>query len=131
MQAIHLRTGTADSGCSAAPPSMLVVQGPQNIPATINVNGADIRIGSTIAVRILPGNIMQLFVISGGAHVGGISVPAGFTLTVQLNEDGTELAGLWTGLRPILPRNALPCFRWKGCRRLSWRMQSRFPPRRK
>ncbi len=103
MQTFYLRTATDDSACSAAPPSMLVIQGPPNVPATITVNGADIRISSTIVLRVLPENIMQLIAISGGAHSGGVSVPPGFTMTVQLDAEGTGLAGLWTGLRPITP----------------------------
>jgi hypothetical protein len=101
MQAIHLKTSTAASDCASAPPSMLLVQGPENVPATITVNGADIRISSTIALRLLPDNQMQLFVLSGGAQVGGVTVPAGFTIAIQLNADGTDLDGSWTGLRPI------------------------------
>ena len=53
MQAIYLRTGITGTDCSEAPDS-LVVQGPQNVMIDIDVNGADIRLGSTIALRVIP-----------------------------------------------------------------------------
>lgn len=53
MQAFYLRTGITGTDCTEAPDS-LVVQGPQNLMVDIDVNGADIRLGSTIALRVIP-----------------------------------------------------------------------------
>lgn len=53
MQSFYLRTGISGTECTEAPDS-LVVQGPQSLMVDINVNGADIRLGSTIALRLVP-----------------------------------------------------------------------------
>ncbi len=53
MQAFYLRTGITGTECTQAPDA-LVVQGPQNLMIDINANGADIRLGSTIALRLVP-----------------------------------------------------------------------------
>lgn len=53
MQSFYLRTGITGTTCTEAPDS-LVVQGPTGLTVDINANGADIRLGSTIALRILP-----------------------------------------------------------------------------
>jgi hypothetical protein len=101
MQSFFLHTGTDLPSCNDAPPSMLVIQAPDGVNALITVNGADMRITSTVALSVLPGNVLYLFVLDGGANVNGLSVPAGFTMNVQLSEDGNSLAGSWTGLRPM------------------------------
>jgi hypothetical protein len=101
MQAFYFRTGAGDPVCEESPPSLLVVQGPEGVKVDITANGADIRIGSTIALRILPGNVIQLITLSGNAEVGGINIPAGFTMTAQLTPDGQSLVGGWTGFRPL------------------------------
>ncbi len=53
MQSFYLRTGITGTKCTQAPDS-LIVQGPQHLQVDINVNGADVRLGSTIALRIVP-----------------------------------------------------------------------------
>lgn len=53
MQAFFLRTGVGAPVCSDAPDA-LVIQGPQNLTVDLNVNGADIRVGSTVVIRTLP-----------------------------------------------------------------------------
>ncbi|MCC6801516.1 MAG: hypothetical protein IT319_01430 [Anaerolineae bacterium] len=55
MQSFYLRTGITGTECTEAPDS-LVVQGPVGLTVDINANGADIRLGSTIALRIIPIN---------------------------------------------------------------------------
>ncbi len=53
MQAFYLRTGITGTECSQAPDS-LVVQGPQDLQIDLTVNGADMRLGSTVALRLIP-----------------------------------------------------------------------------
>lgn len=101
MQSFYFRTGVGAPTCEASPPSLLVVQGPNGVKVDITANGADIRIGSTIALRLLPGNRVQLITISGNAEVGGVNIPAGFTITAQLTPDGLDIEGDWTGFRPL------------------------------
>jgi uncharacterized protein YgiM (DUF1202 family) len=109
MQSFILKTGTAMADCtsgaaeSIAVPPLLVIQGPNNMPALVEVNGEEIAISSTIALRILADNTLQLITLSGDARVGGVFVPAGFTVNAPLSEDGTALEGLWSSLRPINP----------------------------
>ncbi|MCK6578310.1 MAG: hypothetical protein L6Q98_09425 [Anaerolineae bacterium] len=50
MQAFYFRTSAAGTECLGAPDS-LIVQGPRGLKVDITANGADIRIGSTIALR--------------------------------------------------------------------------------
>ena len=99
MQAIHLRTGFGDAECQEAP-STLMVQGPESLRVNITVNGADIEIGSTIALRTTPDNFLQLMALSGVARAGGIDIPAGFLMQLPLGDDG-NMNGPWMGFRGL------------------------------
>lgn len=101
MQAFTFRTGVRGLECDEAPPSVLVIQGPENARVDITANGADIRIGSTIALFITEDNFLQIVTLSGQAEVGGIIIPAGFTIQAPLSPDGQTIAGGWTGFRPL------------------------------
>lgn len=101
MQSFFFTTGAGDPACNAAPPSLLVVQGPDNVKVDITANGADISIGSTIALMILPGNTLQLVVIYGEATLGDLSVPAGFKITAPLSDDGKTITGDWEAMSPL------------------------------
>jgi hypothetical protein len=50
MQAFYFTTGVGEPKCNGAP-DMLVVQGPDEVLVDLNVNGADITIGSTAVLR--------------------------------------------------------------------------------
>ncbi len=66
MQSFSLDTGFEQAACNTDPRSMLYLQGPEETEAQLTINGADIRFGSTILVRILaPGNLMQMIVLNG------------------------------------------------------------------
>lgn len=106
MQSFYFTTGFGTPACNEAPPSVLVVQGPENVQVDITANGADIQIGSTIALWLTDDDQMQLIVISGEARVGDLIIPAGFTVfaKVQRNPDGSinlENIGEWTGFRAL------------------------------
>ncbi|MBZ0295282.1 MAG: SH3 domain-containing protein [Anaerolineae bacterium] len=101
MQAFYFRTGVGGLECVESPPSVLVVQGPNNVRVDITANGADITIGSTIALTLTEDNKMQLFVLSGSATVDGVVIPAGFMTQIQLSEDGRSPIGPWEGNRPM------------------------------
>jgi|GEM_PF-577425 len=51
-QAFYLRTNIGGTECVEAPDTLLV-QGPQTVKVDLTTNGADIRIGSTITLRVL------------------------------------------------------------------------------
>jgi hypothetical protein len=101
MQSFYLRNGGAASSCSDAPPSMLLIEAPGGMDATITANGATIRFDGAIGLAVLDDNTMQIVVFNGSANVAGVPVLAGFTVNVPLTEDGRGVGGLATGLRPI------------------------------
>lgn len=115
MQAFYLRTDFGASECAEAPPSVLFMQGPDEVAVDITANGADIRITSTIILRILPpGDTMQLIALSGLVILNPgtpeeIVVPPGFTTTICLttpanlgldgNENDRVVSCPWSVLR--------------------------------
>lgn len=108
MQAFYFRT-TLGSDCSAAPDAV-VVQGPQNMTIDITANGADIRLGSTVALQTLPADptttrqlvgdnentppvsgLFQITVLDGEAVIypdtdQEVRVPEGYTAATCLSE---------------------------------------------
>jgi hypothetical protein len=105
MQAFRLQTSITGVNCEAAPPSLLVVQGPQQMTVNLTVNGADLNIGSTIALwTTTDANgepIMLLAVIDGGVYLeDGTYLPAGYISQVTLDESG-NVTGVWDTPRPM------------------------------
>lgn len=90
MQAFRLRTGIGPQSCEDAP-SLLMVQGPQNVSINITANGADIQIGSTIVLTTGAGKF-KLITVHGKAQVGGLVVPAGYSVEAPLDANG-EISG--------------------------------------
>jgi hypothetical protein len=102
MQSFRLTTDPNADVCLGTPPSMLVLQGPNGFSSLIEVNGVQIRLSSTIVLRTTADNMLQLIVLDGGASSNSLSVPEGFTMFIQLDNEGMATGG-WTGLRPISP----------------------------
>ncbi len=100
MQAFYFKTGVGEPSCNKAPDA-LVVQGPDKVGVDITANGANIHIGSTIALRTIAGNQMQVFTIHGEATVNGVTIPIGYVSVVQLAEDGKTIVGKPGEPRPI------------------------------
>jgi len=104
MQAIRLRTNLMGISCADAPPSLAVVQGPQQMTISLNVNGANLSIGSTIALwttQTPNGPAMVLAVIDGGVYLDdGTYIPAGFIAEVMLDAAG-NVTGVWSTPRPM------------------------------
>lgn len=102
MQAVRLETALTGLNCEAAPPSLLVVQGPKEITVNLTVNGAELNIGSTIALWASgTPPTMQLAVIDGGVYLAdGTYIPAGYIAEVQLDESGNVI-GAWSTPRPL------------------------------
>lgn len=101
MQSLVLKTGNDDPACADVPPSMLLIQAPEGVNASITVNGVDLRFEGSVVLHVSPDNLMQFVVLRGGGNAGGVSVPAGFTLNIPLSADGLNSGGNATGLRPI------------------------------
>jgi hypothetical protein len=100
MQAFYFKTGIGAPACTKSP-DVLVVQGPDKVAVDITANGANIRIGSTIGLRTLEGNKMQIITVHGAATVNGVVVPIGYTTTVQLSDDGKSIIGKPSEPKPL------------------------------
>ncbi|MCC6802159.1 MAG: hypothetical protein IT319_04670 [Anaerolineae bacterium] len=73
MQAFYFRTSISGTECTEAP-NALVVQGPQNLMVDININGADVRLGSTVAFYLLPVDPATLqYLVSLYGEIGAIT----------------------------------------------------------
>jgi Tol biopolymer transport system component len=105
MQAFYFSTGFGTPTCGAAPPSVLVVQGPEGLTVDITANGADIRVESTVFLRTLPGPKMELITGYGAAilypdSTRHVVVPAGASVTAPLDEYG-NIDGSWSDWRML------------------------------
>lgn len=93
MQAFYFRTGIGAPQCVEAP-DVLVVQGPKEVRVTLNVNGAEVAIGSTVAFK------------SGELTLGDVRADASLAGTVEGLDIEPESACLITELA-ILEGDAL------------------------
>ncbi|MFW5691396.1 MAG: SH3 domain-containing protein [Chloroflexota bacterium] len=95
MQAFYLRNGIGQPSCEEAPANAIMVQGPDNITVDLSINGAEVRLSSTMLVRVLPGDeFMEITALAGEVEIDGVTVPAGFRTVVCLSpEDNRGLDG--------------------------------------
>lgn len=103
MQDFFFRTGNGLAQCEGALPALLIIQGPRDIAVSLRINGADIRVDSTIALWVTPDNEMRVLVLEGSAQIGNLSVPEGFTVKAPLSDDGHSVTGPWESLRAMTP----------------------------
>ncbi|MBK8021372.1 MAG: LysM peptidoglycan-binding domain-containing protein [Chloroflexi bacterium] len=118
MRAVKLRTGIAGTTCDEAPSGVLI-QSPSGRQVTMNINGADITLASTVYMTADPNVSMKLSTVDGVAVVSALGetriVPAGGEIGVSLGGvDGLEVAGPPSALRgftqvalPFVPLNIL------------------------
>ncbi len=101
MQAFYLRTGVGAIQCDEAPEDALLVQGPDNFTVEMTINGAEIRLSSTMIARIIPGettadDLLEITAVSGSVEVQGTTLQAGektaLCLDTPINDgaDGME-----------------------------------------
>jgi hypothetical protein len=93
MQAIYLRTGIGEPECGAAPDDILLVQGPENITISLNVNGADVTLGSSGAFRVveIDGELfLEVIVFDGEFVVGGVTIRPGQSSLLCLGSEGNR-----------------------------------------
>ena len=100
MQAFYFTGGLGQASCARAE-STVYIQGPNNIRVDLNVNGAQVTIGSTIAIDFEDDSTMRVSTLSGMAYVDGIVVPAGHFVSAQLDENRTIIADTWSVLQGI------------------------------
>lgn len=66
MQSFFLQTGPDEGACAEEVPSMLYVQGPEETETDLLINGAPVRLSSSMLVRTLNGGtILQIIALSG------------------------------------------------------------------
>lgn len=108
MQAFYFRTAFSDLECRQAP-SLLALQSPQGIKVDLNVNGADIRMGSRAILRMLPpGNVLEIITIEGSVTLEPGTpnervIPAGFKVRAVLSDDGTVILTSFSEIEPVGP----------------------------
>jgi hypothetical protein len=70
MQAFRLRTGLSGTTCADVPADGLLVQTPHGVGRiSLNINGADVSLGSTVFFEAHPGEVMTISTLEGSAEV--------------------------------------------------------------
>lgn len=98
MQAFYLQTGIGNASCADAPTDALLIQGPRDLEVDLTVNGANIRIGSTITIRNPDPRTLEITVIDGHVTIldensqpTGTVIRSGQRSTACLSEDGRQV----------------------------------------
>lgn len=95
MQAFYLKTGFHDPPCAEVPESGILVQGPEGFHVNLNVNGADISMGSTLFFQTNDEKL-KINVLQGQAVVttdeGSEIVPEGSYTSFPVDDEG-EVVG--------------------------------------
>lgn len=111
MQTFQLSADSATPDCIGQPPATLLVQGPEEFGSRITVNGVDIRLDGTITLQNILSERdedetrLKLSVLSGGAQSNNLTVPAGFTMSIVLDETGMATNSNWESLAPMSPND--------------------------
>ncbi len=112
MQAFYFTTGLGEPMCREAPPSALVIQSPEGRTVTLNINGAEVSLSSSVALTAVPGSQMTITTLHGVARAEINDVrtlaPAGFRVSVPLGGDD----GL-TAEPPVVPPMPEDPSRWE------------------
>lgn len=97
MQAFYFRTGVGDTACEEAPDSGILVQTPQGAgEVTINVNGLEVALGSTmhigsVQLADMPGtSAFGASLLEGKGWYNGGSIPVSYT-QVFVQENGQSM----------------------------------------
>lgn len=98
MQAVVLRTGLTETTCADAPKSALLLQSPEGTQATLNINGANITLGSTVYITSEQFREIEIGTIEGSAVVSAFNTtriiqPGAKVGLVLGGSDGLEVAG--------------------------------------
>jgi len=102
MQAFTLTTGIGVPGCEEAPSSLLV-QGPEAVEVTLNVNGVDVTVGSSVVFEATAPDELEVAVIDGSAQVSDNQIVlGGFRARVALDPQTRRAVGGWS------PTEAIP-----------------------
>lgn len=91
MQAFYLRTGIGQPTCEEAPDDVLLVQGPEGIEIELTVNGANIELGSSGALRTveIDGQLyLEIIVFDGTFTVDGQIITPGYRSLICMGDAG-------------------------------------------
>jgi LysM repeat protein len=101
MQAFTFQTGVGTSACNEAP-SLIAVQGPENLTVDLSVNGADIRMGSLVTLQSVSQTSILIVVHEGHVETAdGLILEAGQAVLVELDDEGNIVS--WGEPRPATP----------------------------
>jgi hypothetical protein len=94
MQAFTFTTGVAPS-CAQIPPSSLVVQGPRGLVVDLSINGANVRLGSTMMLRTDDRRV-EFATLDGRVVINGPTIISkGFRAFAELDDDGYIIEDSW------------------------------------
>jgi|GEM_PF-6633685 len=107
MQAFQFRTGIGVPSCAEVNYDTLVVDSPDGLTITFNVNGIDVELGSTAMFIGMPDNNIDMLVIEGEGQVTAngesVTVHEGNWTQIQMDESGVNAAGTPAEPTPFLP----------------------------
>lgn len=97
MQAFAVRVGIGQPQCAGLPPSSITINGPRRANLDLTVNGASIRLGSSVIIRQGGAQGQLRFLVTAGRVVveGGPTIPVGFAANVSLDDAGDILLDSW------------------------------------
>jgi len=72
MEAVILSTGFGSVTCAEAPDAALLLQSPTGTQVSLNINGADLTLGSTLYLTARANQQMTIAVVSGSATVSAL-----------------------------------------------------------
>jgi hypothetical protein len=106
MRALVLRTGVAQTECENAPADALLIQSPTGNTVALNINGAEVSLGSTLFVTAYSNNQLRLATLEGQATVtaGGQSqvILPGTQVRLPLGgSTGLEVIGVPSAPEPL------------------------------
>jgi hypothetical protein len=99
MQSFYFTAGIGRPSCEQAP-NQLLIQGPQGSETNLTINGAELRIGSTIVLSQPSENVLRVSVLDGNATVNQISVPSGFSIDAPVSESHIQ-PNTWANFHPL------------------------------
>lgn len=103
MQAFRFTAGIGRPACEQAQGALLV-QGPEDFVIDLSVNGAHVRVASTVLISLGDGSV-RVTSLSGMAQVEGRVIPQGFYTEAPV-DDSQQITGEWGAAR-ALPYDAI------------------------
>lgn len=100
IPAFLLKGGSTNTECPGSPKG-LIVQTPQDTPYTLNINGANVTMSSTVYFTVSPEQEMVVASLEGQAAVGPVEgertrVVTGFTSHINLDPETEQITGEWS-----------------------------------